>query len=561
MRVSIRNHAHSARSRALRSAFTILLGLICASCGETYRPVAQPIQGLQPNPAPAHIVSSINSDGVGDNHRDRGSVSSINVSGDSLRGELRAGMVPVHAGSTASGSLLYIANSGDDTVSVSNVSSPTGSVTISLPASPSATITQATGNGSTASYTYTGGTGLFAAGDRVYVSGCTTNGFNGAFTITAASANSFSVSNSSTTVSESESFGAQAKIPNAVFVNSAENASVFVAGYGTDALYVINANTQVVTAVVPVDSHPVAVAQAPAAQKVYVANQGNSASGGSVSVVDTVSNTVAKTICLGGGTAPSCSTGPVPVWAVARADSGQVYVLDENGTVYAIDTASDSVVASSASGGVGANFMFYDRIFNRLYVTSHFTNPVTNTSSNSLSIFDVSSSTPSPSSLTPITIPAASGSPCAASAVVPTSVTVLGDGSRAYVASYQLPQSPTAGTGTVCTQLSVIDTGSETLSKTIALSQVSDTSAQTGCGTVGFRVFAASSGGGSNSNFKVFVSQCDAGTVAVVHTYPANGKPENTYTGLSLETPLSTFPALSSGIPPTQNPMFLVAGP
>jgi YVTN family beta-propeller protein len=546
MRVSIRNHAHSAPSRALRGAFTILLGLICASCGETYRPVAQPIQGLQPSPAPSHFMASINSDGVGNNHRDRGSVSSINVSGDSLRGELRVGMVPVHAALIPSGSLLYIANSGEDTISGNSVSSPTGSVTISLPPSPSATITQASGTGSTATYTYSGGTGLFSVGDKVYVSGSTTASFNGAFTVTAAGGNSFSVANS-TTVSESESFGAQAKVPNAVFVNSAENNNIYVAGYGTDALYVINTSTQAVTASVAVDSHPVAVAQAPAAQKVYVANQGNSASGGSVSVVDTVSNTVAKTMCLAGGAAPSCSTGPVPVWAVARADSGRVYVLSTNGTIYTIDTGSDSVIDSSASAGAGANFMFYDRIFNRLFVTSP--------STDKLSIFDVSSSTPLPSSVNPIAIPAAAASPCGAGTVVPTSVTGLGDGSRAYVASYQL------SAGTVCTQLSVIDTGSETVSKTISLSQVPDTSAETGCGTVGFRVFAAASGGGANSNFKVYVSQCDAGNVAVVNTYPANGKPENTYTGSTLNTPLSTFPALPSGVPPTQNPMFLVAGP
>lgn len=551
MRVPIQNHGRSVPSRALSATFTLLLALICASCGETYRPVAQPIQGLQPSPAPAHFMASINSDGVGDNHRDRGSVSSINVSGDTMRGELKAGMVPVHAGSTASGSLLYIANSGDDTVSVSNVSSPTGAVTVSLPPSPSATITQAAGTGSTVTYTYTGGAGLFSVGETVYVSGCTTDSFNGAFTVTAAAGTSFSVANS-TSGTEPESFGAQAKVPNAVFVNSAENASVFVAGYGTDSLYVINTNTQVLTAAVPVDSHPVAVAEAPRVQKVYVANHGSSASGGSVSVIDTVSNTVAKTICLAGGAAPTCAAGSVPVWAVARADSGQVYVLDQNGTIYAIDTGSDSVVAS-ASAGAGANFMFYDRILSRLYVT--------NPSTDSMSIFDVSSSTPLPSAMNPIAIPPVAASPCGATPVVPASVTVLGDGSRAYVASYQVrpPQPPLAGT--VCTQLSVIETGSETLSKTIPLSQASDTSAQSGCGTVGFRVFAAASGGGANSNFKVFVSQCDAGNVAVVDTYPANGNPGNTYTGIALEAPLSTFPVLTSGIPPAQNPMFLVAGP
>src|ERR1700724_1992198 len=97
MTVSIRNHAHSARSRPLRAAFTILLGLICVSCGETYRPVAQPIQGLQPSPAPFHFVVSISTDGIGDNHRDSGAASNIDVSGDSIRGNLKAGIAPVHA--------------------------------------------------------------------------------------------------------------------------------------------------------------------------------------------------------------------------------------------------------------------------------------------------------------------------------------------------------------------------------------------------------------------------------------------------------------------------------
>lgn len=548
MRVPIRNHAHSAPSRVLTAAFTLLLGLICVSCGETYRPVAQPIQGLQPSPAPTHFLASINSDGVGDNHRDRGSFSSIDVSGDSIRGEARAGMVPIHAGSTASGSQLYIANSGDDTVSASDVSFPTGAVAVSLPPSPSATITQVTGNASTAiaTYTYTGATGAFSVGDMIYVSGCTTAGFNGAFTVTATAGNSFSVSNL-TGGSELESFGAQAKVPNAVFVNSAENNNVYVAGYGTNALYVINTTTNVVTAAVPVDSHPVAVAEAPRAQKVYVANNGSSASGGSVSVVDTVSDTVAKTICLGSVNPPPCPIGPVPVWAVARGDSEQVYVLDKNGTIYAIDTASDSVVASSASAGAGADFMFYDKVFNRLYVT--------NSTSDSLSIFDVSSTTPLGSTVNPISIPPVAASPCGASAAVPTSVTALGDGSRAYVASYQL------GAGTVCTQLSVIDAGAQVLTKTIPLSQVSNTSAQTGCGTVGFRAFTAASWGGVNSNFKVYVSQCDAGSVAVVDTYPQNGNSGDTYTGVTLDPPLSTFPVIASGVPPTQNPMFLVAGP
>ncbi len=530
-------------SRLLTAALVLLLGLVCVSCGETYRPVAQPILGLQPSPAPSHFVVSISTDGIGDNHRDSGAASNINVSGDSIRGNIRAGIAPVHAALAASGSKLYIANSGQDSVTASSVSSPTSAGNISLPPSPSATITQVTGSASTATYTYTGGTGLFSAGDLVYVTGSTTAGFNGVFTVTAASGNSFSVSNS-TNVSETETFGAQAKVPNAVYVNSAESGKVYVAGYGTNSLYVINTTTEVVTAAVPVDSHPVSVAEIPDGKKVYVANHGSSASGGSVSVVDTVSDTVAKTICLGSFNPPPCPAGPVPVWAVARADSAQVYVLDQNGTVYAIDTTADAVVGSATSAA-GANFMFYDRNFSRLYVTSPGADLVT--------VFDVSTATPVLVG-NPLPIPAAASSLCTTSAVKPSSVTVLGDGSKAYVASYQL------GAGTVCTQLSVIDAGSSTLTKTIPLSKAIDNSALSGCGTVGFRVFTSSSGGGTNSKFKVYVSQCDAGSVAVVDTYPVNGNPEDTFAGVSITAPLSTFPATSL-TPPPQNPVFVVAGP
>ena len=465
-----------------------------------------------------------------------------------MQGTLKVGIAPVHAALIAAGAKLYIANSAVDTVTTSNISSPSAvAATVSLPPSPFASITLCSGNGitATATYTYTATTQLFFVGDTVYVSGCATDGLNGAYTVTAASAGSFSVANATNAIDNPELVGAQAKTPNAVFANTTENGNMYVAGYGTNSVYVINTSTDAVSVTVPVGIHPVALAETPDGQKVYVANHGDSTSGGSVSVIDTVSDT-AKTICLGGGTAPSCTLGPLPIWAVTRADSAQAYVLDESGVIYSINTASDSVTASAAAS-TGANFMFYDKNFSRLYVTSP--------TSHNLSVFDVSGSAPFPHLGSPISIPAATSSACAASAVFPDSVTVLGDGSKAYVASHQLSG------GTVCTQLSVIDTGSGTLIKTIPLTVASDTSAHTGCGTVGFRVFAASSGGGTNSKFKVYVAQCDAGSVAVVNTYPSNGNPQDTFAGLTLSAPLSTFPALSSGVPPPQNPVFLVAGP
>jgi len=465
-----------------------------------------------------------------------------------MQGTLKVGIAPVDAALIAAGSKLYVANSAEDTVTSINISSSAVAATVSLPSSPFASITLCSGNGSNATYTYAGATQLFFVGDTVYVSGCATNGLTGVYTVTAASVGSFSVANATNATDNPESVGAQAKIPNAVFANTTENNNMYVAGYGTNSVYVINTGTDAVSAAVPVGIHPVALAETPDGQKVYVANHGNGTSGGSVSVISTLSDTVAKTICLSGGGVLPCPSGPLPVWAVARSDSEEIYVLDESGTIYAVDTASDTLILPSASASAGANFMFYDKSFSRLYVTSP--------TSDSLSVFDVSGGAPVPSAKNPIGIPAAPSSPCGAGTVFPASVTVLGDGSKAYVASYQLTLA-----GAVCTQLSVVDTGSSTLTKTIPLTVASDTSAQTGCGTVGFRVFASSSGGGTNSNFKVYVAQCDAGSVAVIDSYPANGNPEDTFAGISLSAPLSTFPALPSGVPPPQNPVFLVAGP
>lgn len=529
--------------RAVTTGMILLFAASFVSCGDYYRPVAQPIQGIQPSPAAAHSIFAVNTDGISDNHHGNGSASDIDASGDSVMGNVVAGLAPVHAALTPNGASLYIVNSGQDTVTANRPSSPTVAAAVSLPASPSAQITQVSGNGSTATYSYSGGSSLFSLGDTVYVTGCITAGFNGVFTVSGAGANSFSVANSTAGADNPESFGALAKTPNAVFAGTTDNNNMYVAAYGTNSVSVINTTTNVVNVTIPVGAHPVALAEIPNNQKVYVANHGSSAAAGSVSVIDTTSGVVSKTICLAGGS--PCSFGPAPVWATARSDSGRVFVLDANGTIYVIDTGSDTVVDSSHSAGAGANFMYFDPTFSRLFVT----NPLAAT----LTVFDVSGSVPASHPGSPIAIPAAS-SACT-SAAVPQSVTVLGDGTKAYVASYQLTA------GSVCTQLSVVDTGSGTLLKTIPLTQSTDTSAQTSCGMIGFRTFAAASGGGANSLFKIYVAQCDAGSIAVVNTYSVNGNPADSYSGAQISGPLSTFPPLSTGIPPAQNPVFLVAGP
>jgi YVTN family beta-propeller protein len=114
----------------VRAAAVLLLMLICLSCGETYRPVATPIIPNLPNPSFAHLALVISGNGV----NNPGASTSIDVSGDTAESRSTVGLMPMHAAIVRSGSIVYVANSLDDTVSMFSPSSPTPVTTISLPA-------------------------------------------------------------------------------------------------------------------------------------------------------------------------------------------------------------------------------------------------------------------------------------------------------------------------------------------------------------------------------------------------------------------------------------------
>ena len=416
-----------------------LLVLVCLGCGDYYRPVAIPIPVNSPNPAALHFMYSVASAGA----LNAGSISQIDVTGDALTAVVDSGQSPVHATSSPDGSRLYVANSGDDTVTVSsNSAQPT---IINL-----AQICPQTNP-------------------------CPL-------------------------------------VP--VFVHSTESGKMYVADKGTGTISVINTAPNAVVATVAVNpafagsplpspnpaAQPVALAEMPNGTKIYSVNQGDS----TVTSINTIDDSVATRI-------PFSSP---PIWAVASSDSAYIYVLDKNGFISVIDTLSDTVV-SKASAGAGANYIFYDRQSNRLYVT--------NQTQSNVVVLDASGNTLV--AHTPIPISASASSACSTAALsagapvppaLPTSITVLGDESRAYVASYQLYTA--SGVTSVCTQADVIDNGTRRVTKTIPLFQAADNSSQTGCSAARFRVFIAASGGGANTPFKVFVSQCDAGSIGDIYT-------------------------------------------
>ena len=458
-----------ARSRVVRLAAVFLLIAHWAACGDVYRPVANPIPGPSPSPQPVGHVYSVSANGLSSSNAlfGRGSMSRIDVSGDSVISSFTSGLAPVHAALTVDGTRLYVVNSGEDTVTASPNAFTSQAVTIDL-------------------------------------------------------------------VPVCDSAGCPAVHP--VFIQTTEGGKMYVAGSGNGTISFIDTNNNAVSRTVAVNpafaanppgqplplpdrnSRPTALAELPNGSKIYSANSGNN----TVSAVNTVDGTVARVIGLGAS----------PVYVVAAGDSAHVFVLDSSGTISVIDTLSDAVV-SSVPAGAGANFLFYDRTFNRIYVTD------ANPASPALRLFDISGSTLVPHGAGIAPIAAAPGSLCS-SAPLPTSVTVLGDGSRAYVASYQ------ADPNLVCAQATVIDTGTGLVTKTIALPQAPNISSQNNCDLARFRVFAASSNGGTSSNFKVYVSQCDAGLVSVIDTTAiSTGADQHGADVLMawLPSPVSSFPA------------------
>src|ERR1700690_2699429 len=116
----------------VRAAAVIILMLISMSCGQTYRPVATPLSPNPPSPSFSHLELVISSNGP--DHP--GASTAIDVSGDTAVSQSTVGLMPVHATSAQNGFRVYVANSGDSTVSAFAPSSPTPVTTISLPAGP-----------------------------------------------------------------------------------------------------------------------------------------------------------------------------------------------------------------------------------------------------------------------------------------------------------------------------------------------------------------------------------------------------------------------------------------
>jgi YVTN family beta-propeller protein len=334
-----------------------------------------------------------------------------------------------------------------------------------------------------------------------------------------------------------------------VLVETTENGTVYVANFGTNTVSAISTVSNVVRDTISVlGIAPVALAETPNGQKLYVANQGKIGTNGTVTSINTVDKSASSVT----------GTWLSPRFVAARSDSQRAYALDTgNSTITAIDTSTDVVtgVVPASSVGAGADFMRYDSKLNRLYVTS--------STGGTLSILDASADPPSPLTASPLILPAAlpapgQTDPCLGGPVTPASIATLPDGTRAFVGSYRFLPS-----GTLCSQVSVINSSSNTITTTISLGSVTVNTTNpnpTGCNSTAsipdtppFARFSVSLAASADSS-RVYVANCDAGNTAIIKTS------DNSLV-LNLPSPLSDFNTANGSIPPPQNPVFILAGP
>jgi YVTN family beta-propeller protein len=590
----------SLRRSGLLAAMVLPI-LLWMACGQVYRPVVIPcssggVPGCPPEPAPApasfHEVFSISANVSGF----PGWATQIDVSGDTIAAETPingpaapqgSGQNPTHAAVLPNNTRLFVASAGsvfggvDGVLAFSPALQSTTPTTfsnvssINLPSQASSVnAISESGNVVTATLNaplINAPVGYTIVITNVAIPGCDApacnpNAYNGAFTLLSNSGTTITYSNPNANLAAA-SGGTATFPPQPVFLNSTQNNAMYVANYNSNSVSAISAQTNAVINSVTVGVHPVSLAQTPNGIKLYVANQGdNSVSSFNIANIGTL--------------APNPVTGfsgAAPVWVVARGDNQKIYVLTQgDGQLVTIDVATDTVTGSLPVGA-GANFIFFDRNLNRLYVT----NPATST----VYVFsDTGGANDTPLQLAAISF-AAGSAPCP-SGCVPTSVTALQDGSRFYVASYQImspcPDPAVTVSPCIIPNLSVFDANSLTLKypsaptltlltwPPFATNQYAVPPVATCAspvlpalyapGATRFRVFAAAATDSSH----VYVSMCDAGAIADVNT--TDGNINNTGgSPIPADSLITDLPAPYAGSSqtsgsPVQSPLFMLTG-
>ncbi len=309
----------------VRALGVSLLGLICVSCGDQFRPVAIPIVPPPPDPASFHYVLVLSDNGT----QNAGASSRLDVSGDTNIGVATLGLGPAHAALPPNGNRVYVANRLEDTVSSYAPGTATTVTTTSLPAGSSPVFVHTTEN------------------STVYVANFGSN------TVAAISATSNTVLTPLIPVGN---------FPVAL-AETPDQKKLYAVNQGDGTVTSINVVDRSVARTIATGGTPVWAVSRSDSARVYVLNSG----GGTVSTIDTSADTVLSTTPVGAGgnymvyeskrnrlyvTNPAANTlTALDVSADPPAIAFSIPVAASPLTVAALPDGSRAYVASAAASG------------------------------------------------------------------------------------------------------------------------------------------------------------------------------------------------------------------
>ena len=517
--------------RAARVLGVSILGLICVSCGDQYRPVAIPIVPPPPDPQAVHFVLVFSVNGA----NDPGASSRVDVSGDTNIGVAQLGLGPAHATLTPNGARVYAVNTRENSVSSYSPtpgSTATSVTTTSLPA------------GSNPVFVHTTEAGT------VYVASF------GLGTVAAISTSSNVVLNPLIIVGTNP----------VALAETPDQKKLYAVNQGDGSVTPITLVDRTTTPAIPTGSAPVwAVARSDSA-RIYVLNSGS----GTVSTIDTTTDTLLSSVPVGAGANYMVYDGKLNRLYVNNPTANTVTALnvssDPPTVLFATPVAPGPVTVAVLPDGSRAYAVSFtktppctsDPFDTQLCISSVAT--VINASNGS-----VRKTVPLEPTVN-ITAAAQSGSntnytytSAAGPALRPGMEMVVSGMSDAGNNGTFTLAAVNAGTFTV---VNAIGTTASGQSGTGAVVVEIATTNPTGCdisglgvpggvlGGVRFRFSAAASADGT----KVVVGKCDAGSTTILRT--SDDTPV-----LDMPAPLSTVTPPNGGNALPQNPAFVLAGP
>ncbi len=327
---------HSSRRCAtsvLASAVLFVLVLLWAGCGETYRPIANPIPAPGGDPEATHYALVLNTNG-GQPPTTNGpspSVTQIDVSGDTNMGNHTMGQNPVYAVMAPGLGTAYVVNQGDSTLStfapIAGISATVSTVPLIGDNEPNAGASYVASSTSIAFVVETALNRVaIVDGSQLQVEAFVPVGVNPVAVVCTSDGRKAYVTNrGSNTVSviSTKDNTNQKNIPvgssPGPIAISTDNNYVFVANQGDGTVSVIDTNSD--TEVLPngsrlqVGTNPSELIWDSGLKRVYTVNTGSA----SVTVIDANSfpQNVLRTV----------STSPSPVGVAALADGTKFYVL------------------------------------------------------------------------------------------------------------------------------------------------------------------------------------------------------------------------------------------